>query len=241
MKKAAFLPFIPLILLASCITAGLVQADQQDTSADGQVAAATKTKISADMKTGKNRAGKDVVKFTRDLLLEGAEYFLGTTEIAYLGRRFPYDCSGLIMGIYYYAGIDLQKMMKSYRGNAVSMMHQALSAKGLILEDGPPEPGDIIFWDNTYDYNGDGLWNDLLTHAGMVVSVSEWGAVEYIHLNYRKGIVIERMNLSEPDVNRKNIDGESVVVNSAMRMAGQPAGQGWLASHLFRDYGRGWK
>jgi hypothetical protein len=92
-----------------------------------------------------------------------------------------------------------------------------------------PLPGDLVFWDNTYDRNGNGRWDDDLTHAGIVVSVDDDGTIHYVHHNYRRGIVVEQMNLRAPDDTTRN---------SAMRMRGSPDGNGlWLSSHLFRDAG----
>ena len=49
------------------------------------------------------------------------------------------------------------------------------------------------------------------------------------------------MNLLEPDVHTRKINGEIVTINSAMRMKNEPAGSRWLSSHLFRIFGRGYE
>jgi len=43
---------------------------------------------------------------------------------------------------------------------------------------------DIIFWDNSYDKNNNGLADDELTHIGMVVEVSPAGDIIYIPRSY---------------------------------------------------------
>mgnify|MGYP006289058835 CR=1 FL=1 len=173
-------------------------------------------------------------------LVEGAYHIKHTQSLKIRDRTFNWDCTGTVLAIYYYAGIDLLPLMAGYSGNGVSRLYKALADRGLLYATEYPKPGDIIFWDDTWDRNEDGRWNDPLTHTGMVVHTSRWGTIDYVHLNYRKGIVFERMNLKEPDVNRRQIEGELVVINSPMRMRGEPEGEKWLASHLYNAFGRGY-
>ena len=174
-------------------------------------------------------------------LIQGAQSLLGKNEIIVRGKRFSMDCTGVVLAIYYHAGIDLTKDFSSYTGNGVARLYYYLADQDFLYDTLAPQPGDIIFWDNTYDQNEDGRWNDTFTHTGMVVQASEWGTIDYVHHNYRKGIVLERMNLKEPDVHEKEIDGSMVIINSPMRMRSSPKGPGWLASHLYRDFGRGYE
>jgi hypothetical protein len=174
-------------------------------------------------------------------LIQGAQSLLGKNEIIVRGKRFSMDCTGVVLAIYYHAGIDLTKDFSSYTGNGVARLYYYLADQDFLYNTLAPQPGDIIFWDNTYDQNEDGRWNDTFTHTGMVVQASEWGTIDYVHHNYRKGIVLERMNLKEPDVHEKEIDGSMVIINSPMRMRSSPKGPGWLASHLYRDFGRGYE
>ncbi len=175
-------------------------------------------------------------------LLEGARWALGRRELVVRGRRFNMDCTGAVLAIYYYAGLDLSRNFPRYRGGGVERLYRSLEVAALIYDTLEPVPGDIIFWDNTYDRNNDGRWNDPLTHVGMVVSVSREGDIEYVHLNYRRGIVIERMNLRRPQVYRDRNLGGARVVNSPIRMRvpGRPHPPRWLASHLYRAFGMGY-
>jgi hypothetical protein len=99
-----------------------------------------------------------------------------------------------------------------------------------------------VFWDDTYDADGDGRWDDPLTHVGMVTQAGADGTVSYVHLNYRKGIVVERMNLREPDVHQRMVGGRMTIVNSPLRMAeaGKDHPDVWLAGQLFRVLGMGY-
>jgi len=76
-----------------------------------------------------------------------------------------------------------------------------------------------------------------LTHVGMVVAVSDEGTISYVHHNYRRGIVLARMNLMKPDTVTEG-DRE---LNSAMRMRDGNVYPRWLSSHLYRELGKGWE
>ena len=81
------------------------------------------------------------------------------------------DCTGTVLAIYYYAGIDLARDFNKYSGNGVTRLYKSLQAQKLLYETRYPVTGDIIFWDNTYDRNEDGRWNDTLTHVGITAGV----------------------------------------------------------------------
>ena len=177
---------------------------------------------------------------TQRRLLAGAKYVLGRTVLDINGQHFNDDCSGTILAIYAYAGINLVGRFDRYTGSGVVRIYKIMKAHNLLYKTYYPKPGDIIFWDNTYDENGNGKWDDPLTHAGMVVGVSPNGEISYIHQNYRKGIIIEHMNLLYPNIYKRIVDGVRVIVNSPMRMIGSPPGPGWLAGQLIDSLGKGY-
>ena len=176
----------------------------------------------------------------RFLVVEGALSLVGKDTIVVKGKPFPNDCTGVVRAAYWYAGIDLAKDFHKYSGNGVTRIYKTLETARLLYLADSPLPGDIIFWDNTYDRNEDGEWNDPLTHTGIVVAVSDDGQIEYVHANYRKGVIIEHMNLKHPDAVTQTFFGKTVSVNSAMRMRGQVVNELWLSSHLLRDFGMGY-
>ncbi len=178
----------------------------------------------------------------RRKLAEGGNYVRGKQELVIRGKRVNMVCTGAVLAIYYYAGIDLARDFNKYKGNGVTRLYRSLESEDLLYETQLPVTGDIIFWDNTYDRNEDGQWNDSLTHVGMVMNASRDGTIEYVHLNYRKGIIIEYMNLREPDVHQQLEKGQMRIVNSPMRMkqAGKAHPENWLASQLYKTFAMGY-
>lgn len=175
-------------------------------------------------------------------LVAAATELLGRQRLEVCGREFALDCSGLVRALYFRAGLDLDPLLSAYTGGGVTRLYRLLEDRGLLHRELRPQPGDIVFWDHSYDRDGDGRRNDELTHVGMVVAVSAGEKIDYIHYNYRSGIVIEHMDLSRPDVHTQTADGATVVVNSPMRMrqAGGVADEEWLSGQLFRTFGRGY-
>ena len=171
---------------------------------------------------------------TQVLLLEAANWARGRSNLSNNGRRFPLDCSGVVSAIYWKAGIDLQAAYPLYTGNGVARIYRYLSDKGLIYRPENPAPGDIIFWDNSYDMNGNGLADDELTHIGMVVNVSPEGDVTYIHHDYISGVIFARMYPPDPSDKSRN---------NGMRMQSlgpTPDGKS-TSGDLYRQAGRGWE
>jgi hypothetical protein len=178
----------------------------------------------------------------RAKLGEGAAAVVGAKELVVNGRRFSWDCTGTVLAIYWYAGIDLARDFARYPGNGVNRLYRTLEDSSLLYTTTEPVLGDLVFWDNTYDADSDGTWDDQLTHVGMVVETVADGTVSYVHLNYRKGIVVEKMNLREPDVHQRTAGGKVTIVNSPMRMAeaGKDHPDTWLAGQLYRVLGMGY-
>ncbi len=174
-------------------------------------------------------------------IVEAAHMYRGAEKLRVRGRDFRMDCTGAVAALYWHAGIDLLAPLAEYRGNGVTRLYRFMEDKGLTASSDDPAPGDIIFWDNTYDRNEDGRANDLLTHTGVIVSTEADGTVVYFHHNYRHGLVFERMNIRDPDTHMKVVKGEKVLMNSPMRMRGSPNFELWLAAQLLRSYGRAWK
>ncbi len=139
------------------------------------------------------------------------------------------------------SGLDIRREYGSASGTGVERFYQIVTEAGLVHDFFLPEIGDLIFWDNTHDRNGDKAWNDQLTHVGLVIAVDDDGTITYLHHDYRRGIIKAYMNLLAPDLGQvKQEDGSIKIYNSAMRMSSQRYlnPDRWLASHLFRSFAR---
>jgi len=167
-------------------------------------------------------------------LVASANWALGRRKLVVRDRTFNMDCSGVVMAVYYRSGIDLPSLITSYSGGGVRRIYSLMDDAHLLYKQAVLSPGDLLFWDNTYDQNEDGRWNDEFTHVGMVVSVDKKGNILYIHHNYRDGIVLAKMNLNDPD---------NLSLNSPMRARDAEPGHAplWLSSHLLRQAAKGYE
>lgn len=174
------------------------------------------------------------ISLIQEDLVESANWALGKKKLEVNGKKFNLDCSGVVMAVYYRSGIDLQSYIKTYTGGGVQRLYAFMNDEQLLYKQPQLAPGDMLFWDNTYDKNDDGKKNDTLTHVGMVVYADEEGNIQYIHHNYRLGIVLAKMNLLDPD---------NLEMNSPMRAKGAEKGHAplWLSSHLLKQAARAYE
>jgi cell wall-associated NlpC family hydrolase len=197
---------------------------------------------SGDSPGGVERAEDGEVSSIQRRVAQAALSFVGeNTDKLYVGNQeFRCDCTGVVLASYYKAGIDLMPVFAQERGNGVARLHGIADRYRLLAPAERPQPGDIVFWDDTYDHNADGKWGDPLTHAGIVVDVAPDGQLTYVHHNYRRGVVTAQMNLQQPDTHQLRTNDGVVTVNSPMRMKSHRyiKPDAWLSSHLFRSFGR---
>ncbi len=176
----------------------------------------------------------------RETILRQADELLGKktySKVFVNGKSFTLDCIGTIGAIYYSAGIDIRKYFGKYNGGGVERFYRTLKDNKSLFNDRRPEPGDVIFWDNTWDANENGKnGDDRLTHVGMVISVDDDGTINFIHANYVLGIVIEQMNLQKPAVYR---DKNGKIINTPMYLNSSLKShpEHWLSGDLFNRYG----
>ncbi|MFP4302133.1 MAG: CHAP domain-containing protein [Spirochaetaceae bacterium] len=163
-------------------------------------------------------------------IARAAVELIGRRDLTVRGRRFSFDCTGTVLAAYYAAGYDLAANFGAYTGNGVRRLYMMADDYGTLRNDTPLRPGDIIFWDNSYDRNEDRRYNDEFTHAGIVVAVERDDTITYVHHNYRRGVVMAKMNLRRPsDMDR----------NTPMRMASHRwrDSDPWLSGELYRAHG----
>ncbi|AKQ66542.1 hypothetical protein A176_003454 [Myxococcus hansupus] len=168
----------------------------------------------------------------REKVVTTARSLVGKTQVQLQGKKYPSDCTGLIEGVYAQAGVKFRGTVQP-GDNGVTAMYRFTRAQGRVYSNGRPTPGDLVFFNETYDQNRDGRRNDGLTHVGIVESVSNSGTVTVIH-RVRRGVVRYRMNLERPHLRRDPQTGE--VLNDMLRHPG-PNRDPVLTGQLFGGYG----
>ncbi|MDP1948628.1 MAG: hypothetical protein Q8L77_14130 [Nitrospirota bacterium] len=168
-------------------------------------------------------------------IVRTATQLIGARTIDVNGRRIAYDCAGVTRAIYLKHGIDLYQGGPSTRhANGVRIIYAHIRQQGMFHQGPTVHPGDLIFFDNTWDFNRDGKVNDPLTHVGIVERQEQDGTVVFIS---RVAGAVERyhMNLALPHVH-KTADGR--ILNDYLRRkeAIDPANTDYLAGELFTQF-----
>ncbi|WP_155893891.1 CHAP domain-containing protein [Cystobacter fuscus] len=158
-----------------------------------------------------------------------AQRAVGLVGASLSSYRVPDDCSGLVRLAYQSVGVELLSHGTRTGENAASAMYRRAQAKG-ALHRKTPQPGDIIFFRETYDRNRDGLRNDGVTHVGVIESVARDGTVVFVHRG-GKGVGRARMNLR--NARHQGMGGR--VLNDYIRRAEQGE-SARLTSELFVGY-----
>jgi len=173
---------------------------------------------------------------SRTAVVRTAARLVGATRIESRGRRIAYDCAGVTRAVYLEHGIDLyQSGTHDPNANGVRLIYAHVRQHGRLHQGPVVHPGDLVFFDNTWDFNGDGMLNDPLTHVGIVERVERDGTVVFIS---RVADAVERyrMNLALPHVH-KTADGR--VLNDSLRrkQPTDPDDMGHLTGELFAFFG----
>lgn len=169
-------------------------------------------------------------------IVRTAAGLVGSKTIESNGRRISYDCAGVARAIYLAHGIDLYEGTdRGRKVNGVRMIYDHVLTQGRIHRGPVVHPGDLVFFDNTWDYNGDGKENDPLTHVGIVEHVESDGTIVFIS-RVAEAIERYRMNLAQPHVHR-TADGR--ILNDHMRRKrwSDDKGTRYLTGELFAAFG----
>ena len=114
----------------------------------------------------------------------------------------------------------------------MAAIHRRAALRKALFRHRLPRPGDLVFFRDTWDRNGDGkAWNDGLTHIGVVEAVGRDGTVTFIH-RAGGGVKRGRMNLRFPDRRGGRTDG---VLNDYLRRA-TDRDRAYLTGELFEDF-----
>ena len=126
---------------------------------------------------------------------------MGLSTLRVAAPHLTDDCVGLVRAVYEDSGIEL--MGSGVRGdNGVTAMWR-LAFERSALHNEPPQPGDLVFFRETYDRNRDGKHNDGLTHVGVVESVDASGTVSFVH-RVHGGVKRAKLNVTAPNDRKRN-------------------------------------
>jgi hypothetical protein len=172
----------------------------------------------------------------RAAIVRTASKLVGATNIQVNGKRIAYDCAGVTRAIFLAHGIDLYDSGSlDPQANGVRLIHHHISQHGRFHQGPVVRPGDLVFFDNTWDYNGDGIINDPLTHVGIVERQEADGTVIFIS---RVAGAIERyrMNLALPHLHKTT---EGRILNDYIRRKdlNHPFDASYLTGELFSGFG----
>jgi len=170
-----------------------------------------------------------------EAVLAAARDTLGVSSPRLDGDAVPTDCSGYLHALYKRAHVDLFSEARP-GDNGVRAIVRWVQRYGRLYRFQLAAPGDLVFFDNSYDRNGDRRLNDRLTHAGLVEQVLPDGTLLIVHAT-NHGIVREPMNLFRP---HEATDASGRAINAPLRRKGTGDGPKTphLMSELFAGFGR---
>lgn len=119
---------------------------------------------------------------------------------------FRDDCSGYVSAVFSTVDVPMDGFVASIWDQAVD--HDTLHWQTR------PEPGDVAFFDDTHDRNGNGAIDDPLTHIALVLDVEADGTVLLAHGGTKRGRTTTRMNLEHPSIHK---DASGRVLNAWLR------------------------
>lgn len=171
----------------------------------------------------------------RTAIARTATQLVGARTIEVNGRRIAYDCAGVTRAIFLKHGIDLYSGEPiDPKANGVRLIYAHVRQHGTLHQGPVVHPGDLVFFNNTWDYNRDGKVNDPLTHVGVVEQQEPDGTVSFIS---RVAGTVERyrMNLALPHVH-ETADGR--ILNDYLRRKDviDPANTDYLTGELFAQF-----
>ncbi len=171
----------------------------------------------------------------RAAIVRTATQLIGISTFEVNGRPIAYDCASLTRAIFLKHGIDLYgSSARDPNANGVRLIDAHVRQYGTLHRGPVAHSGDLVFFDNTWDSNGDGRTNDPLTHVGIVEWQEPDGTILFIS---RVASAVERyrMNLASPHVHKT---AEGKILNDYLRRKDghDPADTGYLTGELFAQF-----
>ena len=147
------------------------------------------------------------------------------------------DCSAFVHTLYLAVGYDLLDKSPDLIGlNRTLLIHQYLVRHGTITTQSPPQPGDLVFFDDTYrPRNRPVLRGNPLTHVGIVVQVDADHTAHFLHGGNSSGRIQRAyLNLLRPDVYK---DSNGKILNSYL-VSRRYDPNNRLTAQRFNSFGR---
>jgi hypothetical protein len=167
--------------------------------------------------------------------------WLGQGQAPFLaaGERFNPDCSGFVEAVYAAEGLPLRRLAQLAapgEASGVAALWAATGRYGRRWHSGEwPAPGDLVFFDDTWDRNGNGVLDDPFTHLGLVEWVDRGGTVTFLH-RAGAGVVRGHLTLDRPAATRA-ADGAELNAPLRVRVSADDRAPS-LAGELFVGFGR---
>jgi hypothetical protein len=149
----------------------------------------------------------DATLAARERIARAAGNAVGGGPIVVGNERFRMDCSGVARGIYAKANVPLGFVKVDGGQNDTHVLFELVRQNGSLRRH-DPLPGDLVFFDDTWDENGNALVDDPLSHVGVVEKVERDGTVVFVH-RIGARIVRARLNLERPH-DRYDDDGHAL-------------------------------
>ena len=146
-------------------------------------------------------------------------------------RSTPSDAAAYVEAVY---ALNETPVTESGASPTIVNMYRHADSTGTVYHATTPAIGDIAFFHNTSDRNGDGRNNDWYAHVGIVESVDSAGTISV--LSYLDGEVSRiYMNLEHAS----DIELDGTRINSELRAAREsdPEYTRYLAGELFAGFG----
>ena len=128
--------------------------------------------------TGRGQKAKERDPLT--VVVEAAAGLVGSRSVVVDGENFRSDCSGFVTAAYHAIRKDLIDPSAQGR-SGTELLYRSLRAEGRIQAGNSLRRGDLLFFHNTWDRNGNGLRDDRFTHVALVESVAADGTATFIH------------------------------------------------------------
>jgi hypothetical protein len=147
------------------------------------------------------------------------------------------DCSGFVSCVFKSADIGgFETLTSNVEGeNGVKIIYKALEKSKKIYRKKIPNIADIVFFDNTYDRNGNGAIDDELTHVGIVLSVDKEGTITFIHSSVSGGVTRDYVNLYYPG--KETSSGNTINSKLRFQKDTDPPDTKYLAGALIHAFG----